>query len=143
MKEESVGFALAAIKTEQFALFEENFSAKKETNITTSLEFKINLEQKLIGVFAAFSFEQVKKVFIKIQVSCHFNIDNDSWSSFLQDEIIVVPQSFIAHLTMLTIGTSRGILHTKTEGTEFNKFILPTINVKSLVDKDAAFDLST
>ncbi len=143
MKEESVGFALAAIKTEQFALFEENFSPKKETNITTSLEFKINLEQKLIGVFAAFSFEQAKKVFIKIQVSCHFNIDTDSWSSFLQDEIIVVPQSFIAHLTMLTIGTSRGILHTKTEGTEFNKFILPTINVKSLVDKDAAFDLST
>ena len=143
MKEESVGFALAAIKTEQFALFEENFSPKKETSITTSLEFKINLEQKLIGVFATFSFEQAKKVFIKIQVSCHFNIDTDSWNSFLQDEIMVVPQSFIAHLTMLTIGTSRGILHTKTEGTEFNKFILPTINVKSLVDKDAAFDLST
>ncbi|KVV16185.1 hypothetical protein [Flavobacterium sp. TAB 87] len=143
MKEESVGFVLAAIKTEQFALFEENFSQKKTTDITTSLEFKINLEEKLIGVFAAFSFEQAKKVFIKIQVSCHFNIDTDSWSSFLQDEIIVVPQSFIAHLTMLTIGTSRGILHTKTEGTEFNKFILPTINVKSLVDKDAEFKLST
>jgi hypothetical protein len=40
---------------------------------------------------------------------------------------------------MLTIGTSRGILHAKTEGTEFNKFILPTINVNQLVEKDAEF----
>ena len=140
---ESIGFALAAIKTEQFALFEENFSSKKEANITTSLEFKINTDQKLIGVFVTFTFEQAKKTFIKIQVSCHFKIEPEAWTSFLKkDNIIIVPQNLISHITMLTIGTSRGILHTKTEGTEFNKFILPTINVNQLVDKDAEFNMS-
>ncbi|CAM4144864.1 hypothetical protein [Flavobacterium weaverense] len=143
MENESIGFALAAIKTEQFALFEEKYSSKKELNITTSLEFKINEEQKLIGVFATFTFEQSKKTFIKIQVSCHFNIEPNTWTSFLKDNNVVFPKNFICHLTMLTIGTSRGILHAKTEGTEFNKFILPTINVNQLVDKDAEFNLST
>ena len=143
MENESIGFALAAIKTEQFALFEEKYSSKKELNITTSLEFKINEEQKLIGVFATFTFEQSKKTFIKIQVSCHFNIEPNTWTSFLKDNNVVFPKNFICHLTMLTIGTSRGILHAKTEGTEFNKFILPTINVNKLVDKDAEFNLST
>ena len=141
MENESIGFALAAIKTEQFALFEEKYSSKKELNITTSLEFKINEEQKLIGVFATFTFEQSKKTFIKIQVSCHFNIEPNTWTSFLKDNNVVFPKNFICHLTMLTIGTSRGILHAKTEGTEFNKFILPTINVNQLVDKDAEFNL--
>ncbi len=139
---ESIGFALAAIKTEQFALFEGNHSPKKEANITTSLEFKINTDQKLIGVFATFTFEQAKKVFIKIQVSCHFNIEPDTWTSFLKDSNVIVPKNFISHLTILTIGTSRGILHAKTEGTEFNQFILPTINVNQLVDADAVFDIS-
>ena len=143
MENESIGFALVAIKTEQFALFEEKYSSKKELNITTSLEFKINEEQKLIGVFATFTFEQSKKTFIKIQVSCHFNIEPNTWTSFLKDNNVVFPKNFICHLTMLTIGTSRGILHAKTEGTEFNKFILPTINVNKLVDKDAEFNLST
>lgn len=139
MENESIGFALVAIKTEQFALFEEKYSSKKELNITTSLEFKINEEQKLIGVFATFTFEQSKKTFIKIQVSCHFNIEPNTWTSFLKDNNVVFPKNFICHLTMLTIGTSRGILHAKTEGTEFNKFILPTINVNQLVEKDAEF----
>ena len=38
----AIGFALAAIKTEQFAVFAENYSPIKEANVTTSLEFKIN-----------------------------------------------------------------------------------------------------
>jgi hypothetical protein len=143
MENESIGFALAAIKTEQFALFEEKYSSKKELNITTSLEFKINEEQKLIGVFATFTFEQAKKTFIKIQVSCHFAIDQNAWESFRKEDVIVFPKNFMAHLTMLTIGTSRGVLHAKTEGTEFNKFILPTINVNQLVDKDAEFIINT
>ncbi len=142
MENESIGFVLAAIKTEQFALFEEKYSAKKELNITTSLEFKINEEQKLIGVFATFTFEQAKKIFIKIQVSCHFTIEPNAWKSFHKEDLIVFPKIFMGHLTMLTIGTSRGILHAKTEGTEFNKFILPTINVNQLVDKDAEFNIS-
>lgn len=83
-----------------------------------------------------------QKVFIKIQVSCHFNIEPDTWTSFLKDSNVVVPKNFISHLTILTIGTSRGILHAKTEGTEFNQFILPTINVNQLVDADAVFDIS-
>lgn len=142
MGNESIGFALTAIKTEQFALFEENYSSKKEVNITTSLEFKINEEQKRIGVFATFSFEQAKKTFIKIQISCHFAIDPNAWKDFLKEDLIIFPKNFMAHLTMLTIGTSRGVLHAKTEGNEFNKFILPTINVNQLVDKDAEFNIS-
>jgi hypothetical protein len=142
MENESIGFALAAIKTEQFALFEEKYSTKKELNITTSLEFKINEEQKLIGVFATFTFEQAKKIFIKIQVSCHFTIEPNAWKSFINEDWIVFPKNFMGHLTMLTIGTSRGILHAKTEGTEFNKFILPTINVNLLVVNDAKFNIN-
>ncbi|MBF4515584.1 hypothetical protein IRZ71_04485 [Flavobacterium sp. ANB] len=142
MENESAGFALIAIKTEQFALFEENYSSKKEMNVTTSLEFKINEGEKRIGVFATFTFDQTKKTFVKTQVSCHFVIDPNSWKSFIKENVIIFPKRFIGHLTMLTIGTARGVLHAKTEGTEFNKFILPVINVNELVDKDAEFTIS-
>ena len=37
---------------------------------------------------------------------------------------------------MLTIGTARGVLHSKTENTPYNKYLLPTLNVSDLVNND-------
>lgn len=142
MKKEKVGFALQGLKTEQFATFEENFSESKKSNITTGLEFKLSQEHRRIGVFATFTFEQAKKAYIKIQVSCHFGIEPESWATFYSDSKIIFPKGFIAHLTMITIGSTRGILHAKTEGTEFNKFLLPAIDVTALISQNAEFSLS-
>lgn len=44
---------------------------------------------------------------------------------------------------MLTIGTARGVLHSKTENTTFNQFLLPTLNVNELVQKDVIFKIGT
>lgn len=139
--EKKVGFALLGLKTEQFATFEENFSQKKKTNLTTGLEFKINKDVKQISVFATFTFEQTKKAFLKIQISCHFGIAPDSWDKFCSESSIVFPKGFMAHLTMLTVGSARGVLHAKTDGTQFNKFLLPTIDVTTLINEDAEFPL--
>ncbi|OFX28635.1 MAG: hypothetical protein A2033_07655 [Bacteroidetes bacterium GWA2_31_9] len=141
MENNPLGFALQAIKTEQFATFEKNHSAKKEVSLTTDIEFKINTENKQVGVYTTFSFDQSKKVFIKIQVSCHFEISLDTWNSLLSENKIIFPHTFITHLAVLTIGTARGVLHSKTEGTEFNKYILPTLDISKMFTKDVEFIL--
>jgi hypothetical protein len=40
---------------------------------------------------------------------------------------------------MITVGTARGVLHAKTEGTTLNKFFIPTVNVVEMVTDDGAF----
>lgn len=60
-----VRFALHGIKTEQFAIFEENYTPKKETGLGTEIQFKIDQINKQIGVFIGFEFIQMKKVFFK------------------------------------------------------------------------------
>ena len=143
MKKEStnVGFALQGIKTEQFAIFEDSYASKKETDLGTELKFKLDQTNKQIGVFLGFEFMQGKKVFLKIQVSCHFKIKESSWISFIQEKKIIVPKNFLVHLAMITTGTSRGILFAKTEGTEFSNFIIPTLNVAEMIQEDAIFDI--
>lgn len=138
-----VGFTLQGIKTEQFAIFEENYASKKETGLGTELQFKLDPENKQIGVFLEFEFLQGKKVFLKIQVSCHFKIEENSWANFFQKENnkLVVPKGFLAHLAMITTGTTRGVLFAKTEATPFSKFIVPTLNVEEMIKEDASFEL--
>lgn len=138
-----VGFTLQGIKTEQFAIFEENFVPKKETGLGTELQFKLDEKNNQIGVFLGFEFMQGKKVFLKIQVSCHFKIEESSWNNFIQkkESKLVVPKGFLAHLAMITTGTTRGVLFAKTETTPFSKFIVPTLNVAEMITEDASFEM--
>ncbi len=146
MKKENikVGFTLQGIKTEQFAIFEENYFPKKEVGLGTELQFKLDQTNNQIGVFLGFEFMQTKKVFIKILVSCHFKINEDNWGEFIQKEEtkLTVPKGFLAHIAMITTGTARGVLFAKTEGTEFSKFIVPTLNVSEMIPENASFVLN-
>ncbi len=143
MKKEinKVGFYIAEIKTEQFAIFEKNYSPKKETTLETELQFQLDQNSNLIGISLGIEFTQVKKVFIKLQINCHFKIEESAWNSYIQNNKIVFPKSFIAHLAMITTGTSRGILFAKTESTQFSRFIIPTLNVTEMITTDIEFDL--
>jgi hypothetical protein len=143
MKKENkqVGFTLKGIKTEQFAIIEENYVSKKETGLGTELQFKLDQTYKQIAVFLGFEFMQGKKIFLKIQVSCHFKIEDNSWHSFIKENKLIVPKDFLAHLAMITTGTSRGVLFAKTEATQFSKFIVPALNVVEMIKEDASFDI--
>lgn len=142
MENKKIGFALVALKTEQFASFEENYKEGKKVDLKTGLEFKINVEDKNIGVFVTFTFEQSKKAFLKVQVSGHFSITEEAFNEFSKEDKIIFPKGFMCHLTMLVVSSARGILHAKTEGSNFNKFLLPTIDVTKIVSDDIEFHLS-
>ena len=139
-----VGFALLGIKTEQFAILESLFAPKKEIELKTEFDFRVDQKNRQIGVYVTFEFVQGKKVFLKIQVSCHFKIEENSWKSFLQGNgaEIVIPKAFLAHLAMVCCGTARGILFAKTESTSFSKYIIPMLNVAEMIKEDAVFDIS-
>jgi len=136
-----IRIALQGIKTEQFAIIEENYTLNNKTDLGTELQFKLDQKNHKIGVFLGFEFMQIKKVFLKIQVSCHFQIEENSWATFVQENKLVIPKGFLAHLAVITIGTTRGVLFAKTEATPFSIFILPTLNIASIIKEDAIFEI--
>jgi len=106
--------------------------------LKASLRFGINFENNIISLIFFISHIQKKLLFLIIEIGCHFNITTEAWSNFYNEsktELIV----FIGHLVMLTLGTTRKVLHSKTENTPFNSFLLPTLNVNELVKKDVVF----
>lgn len=135
-----IEFNIKSIKTEQFALFEENHLDKGKINLETHLSYGLNTVERDVIISIKFTFEMKKKPFITIQVNCNFEIGQNSFNDLIVDNKIIAPNWFIAHLAMITVGTSRGILHSKTEGTIFNKYIIPTLNVAQMIPEDAIFD---
>jgi hypothetical protein len=142
-KENSIGFALSKVSTEQFAVIEDGFNNKGNIGLNTSLRFAADKKQRYVAVFASFTFYSDQSPFLIIEAGCHFSIKEAAWKEMLEAEskTLTVPKGFLCHLAMLTIGTTRGILHAKTEGTCFNKYVLPAINVTEIIKGDASFNL--
>lgn len=138
-----IGFSLNNVTTEQFAIIEEAFNNENPVELNLGSSFAVDTEKKLISNFFKVQFTQEKSPFLILETGCHFKISPDAWEEFFDKKknILKLPQGFAGHLVMLNIGTSRGVLHAKTEDTIFNQFLLPTVNVNSLIDKDVVFEL--
>jgi len=132
-----IEFRLIRITNEQFAIFEENFVSAEKIKIKTNLRYGVDETDKLISCFLDVVYECDSKPFLKIEAGCHFILSDKSWAELSSDDAINLPKDFVRHLAVLTVGTVRGILHTKTEGTDFNKYLLPTINLTNIIKDDA------
>jgi len=137
------GFKLTQISTDEFAKLEDNFENSDPSNISISINYGIDLEKKAIGLKIKFQFEQKKKPFLIIAATCGFEIEKKAWAKLLdkKSNTLTLPKDFASHLAVLTVGTIRGILHEKTKGTPYNKFILPPINLTELIKQDVEIDL--
>ena len=140
----SVGFSLKKVTTEQFAIIEEGFDEKGKIRLNTSMRFAADEKQKYIAVYTSFTFDSDNNPFLLVEASCHFSIQDNAWAGMYNKDLntLTIPKGFLCHLAMLTVGTSRGILHAKTEGTCFNKYVLPTINVTQIIRKDTIFSFN-
>lgn len=136
-----IGFKLERIKTEQFAIIEDLYDdCNEEIDLETSVNFGTSLDNPAIITIIKLQFKQNKNPFLIIEVSCEFSVKKDKWIEFSKGKVILIPKGFLAHLAMITIGTTRGILHSKTDNTKFNEFILPAINVSEMIIEDGKFE---
>lgn len=138
--QDKVNFKIVRINTEQFAILQEPLK-EKERKVKTELKFGVDQAKRVVGVFARFSFTQEQKVFMIIEVSCHFELDQTSWQSWKSVTRFIIPQNFMRHLAIITIGCARGVLHAKTENTSCAGTILPTVNLHAMIKADLSFDV--
>lgn len=138
MNNETIGFAFKRISTEQFALLEENCKDDANVEIGISMGFGLDKENRIIQVLVKVIFTTEKKPFIILEVGCFFEIAPESFAGFKtqEGEKLIIPCGLAKHLSVLAVGTTRGVLHSKTEKTKFNKFLIPTINVNEMILED-------
>jgi hypothetical protein len=138
----NIGFALSKLNLDQFAIIDEAYDEDKDIGLVTGLQFGTDVDEKRVKCTIRISFEQDDRPFLILAASNEYSIDHAAWSAFTrtEDKKMVFPKGFMAHLAMLTVGTSRGMLHVKTENTKFNRFFLPAINVAEMINDDVTFD---
>ena len=144
-KEANVGFGLRKILTEQFAIIENSFIENETIQLAFGLQFAIDAANRMIGCSTNFQFQINESPFIILKIKVEVEVEEAAWDRFVVDnqQSIVFAKDFMRHIAVITIGTARGVLHAKTENTDFNKYFLPTVNVEELVFEDISFTLES
>ncbi|WKN45814.1 hypothetical protein [Tunicatimonas pelagia] len=146
MKEEEagkIGFLLSNISTLEFATIDSAYQEGSPEDLQLGFGFGILEEERWIVCDANVEFHINNRPFIIIKVRCEFEIDPNAWERFVdyKKNTITFPDGLLRHLAVLTTGTTRGILHAKTENTKFNQIILPTLNIADIVSEPITFDI--
>ncbi len=110
-------------------------------NVGTSAVIKHTVDGGSVAVDMTFSFENGKEKAMVLEVLCEFGIHPEDLQTMTSDNKVVIPKSALDLFLAQTVGTARGILHCKTEGTPFNGIIIPPINVTNLFSSDLIINL--
>lgn len=134
-----VRFKMFKINIVQFAILSKEMAG--EYQINTSTEMKHTSDGSAIAVDMTFLFVSNGERHMILQVLCEFNIHPEDVATMTSENEITVPKSVLDYFIAQTVGTARGILHCKTEGTPFNSLIIPPMNVTTLLDSDLIIKL--
>lgn len=140
----ALSFSLVDINTNEFAIIDSAYNEENNVGLNTSLNFGFDTNKRVLGTQVRFQFEQSASPFLIIDATCGFKISDKSWDSMLDKETnqLVIPEGFASHMAIITVGTIRGILHEKTKETNFNRYILPPINLTKIIKEDVILDLN-
>lgn len=80
---------------------------------------------------------------LMLQITCEFEINPGDWKeNLVNGETVTIPKDTLEYFAVHTIGTARGILHCKTEGTPFNGIVLPPLDATKLVKGDLKINIA-
>lgn len=131
-----IRFKMFRINIEQFAILTDSLS-QNSVVIETALGIRHAIADRKIAVDMTFNFNAAEKRIMLLKLTCEFEIHHDDWDSFKnKDNSVVLSKEILEYFAAQTVGTARGVLHCKTEGTPFNAIILPPMDVTKMIKED-------
>ncbi|SDA91012.1 hypothetical protein SAMN03080617_03369 [Algoriphagus alkaliphilus] len=135
---ENIKFRIEEIETPQFAMLPEAYDSKAEKfRYSFGVNFSFpDIGKRIVCCSALIKYNGDVSPFLVLEVAIYFSVEENSWNSLLDAKTkqITLPKPTALHMMTLVIGTARGILHSETKNTQFNRMILPTINLNDIID---------
>lgn len=138
---EQLNFLMRRIRVNQFAILT-NDAPTGEIPVEFGIQFKTDIVGKWIAVAFKTQYLNGTTPLLLLEVQCDFQVKPEDWDSLSTDGKLVFPIGFLRHIALHTVGSARGILFCKTEGSPFNSFILPLVNLEAMINQDLEIPLT-
>lgn len=142
-----IRFRMVKISVGQFAILADTMP-QGDMSYTVNVGFKVASNAKRIAcefgvVFETSAGDGISEKILLLEETCEFDIHPDDWKGLIENNQMTVSPTELCMLANQTVGVARGILYCKTENTPFTQFILPPINLTTLIKDNLIIDLES
>ena len=140
---QTIQFGWYKILTDEFAVTEEKYDPSAKADMKINLGFACMEAEMLLALQVKCLFYQQEKLLLAIAVSCLFIINPEDWGKMYDspNKTLTLPRPPALHLAGLTVGTTRGALHAKTENLPMNAVIVPPVNLNEIIKEKVIIDV--
>jgi hypothetical protein len=134
----SIQFGFSAITTDEFALTGEVYDPAIEAQMNVTVDFSFIKNESRLKVGVKCLLYQEEKTLVIIAVSCWFKVSLDDWYAQYNEEgnTLTLQRLAALHFAGLTVSTTRGALHAKTENRMMQSVVLPPVNLNEIIKED-------
>lgn len=123
----TIPYRIASIHTNQFAMFLDKYSVGDGITINATFRYEYKPDLSTIRCTTTIQYIQNENVVMVLELGCEFAIQEQGAEAIRQSGQINV--EFLRYLATIAVGTARGVIHAKTEGSMLNGLVLPPLNV--------------
>lgn len=131
---QSIPYRISHIETIQFAIFPDNFVNGQEVMVNTNCGYNVRSDLNQVRNVISVNYIQDEKLLLVVQLACYYDIAPEGFEAIKKEGKI--PVDFLRYMGSISVGTMRGVIHAKTEGTVLNPVVMPPINLEDMIKND-------
>ena len=138
---QNIQYRISHIETVQFAIFPDNYINGQEVMVNTNCGYNVRSDFNQVRNVISVNYTQNEKLLMVVELACYYDIAPEGVEAIKGEGKI--PVDFLRYMGSISVGTMRGVIHAKTEGTVLNPVVMPPINLEEMVKNDLVLnDLS-
>jgi hypothetical protein len=130
----TIPYKISHIETVQFALFPDNFVNGQQVLVNTNCDYNVRSNLSQVRNIISVNYIQNEKLLMVVQLACYYDIAPEGVKA-IKDEG-KIPVDFLRYMGSISVGTIRGVIHAKTEGTVLNPVVMPPVNLEEMIKND-------
>lgn len=136
-QERIIHFGFTRITTDEFAIGAE-YNPSHDAMVNVNMAFAFNKPQQILSIQVKVTLLQQDKILAVLAVTCHFRILLEDWAVLYSEETnkLTIPKIPALHFASLTVSTTRGVLHAKTESLPIHALVIPAVNINDFIKSD-------
>lgn len=136
-----IPYRISHIETKQFAIFPDKFINGDIVDINTNYKFNLRSDWSQVRCTSTIQFIQKEQLILVLEIMCYFDIAPEGVEFIKEQNKVSV--DFLRYMATIVVGTARGVIHARTDGTVLNSVVLPPINLVDAIKEDTIInDLS-
>lgn len=128
-----IPYRIVQIVTSKFEQHSDSFEVGPDIQMNSGYNFAVNDIAHRVRCESAYKFLQKDVELLNLILVCIFEVEPSAFNALKNGNEITIPVDFLRYMATISVGTARGIIHTRTESTPLSNIVLPPINLVEII----------